>query len=335
MRIIQAMGARGFGGAEAFFVRLAKAFHDRGLEQKLLIANNHSRMKKFDREGIPYKVLKFSGSLDFATKRLFQNEIQTFQPDIVLTWMSRASHFCPLSTNIPFVSIARLGGYYNLKYYQNCQHLIGNTQDIVDYLSKEGWPKDHAHYIPNFVKKKNASPIDKNVFDTPQDAPLILALGRLHENKAFDTLIKSLVHTPKAYLWIGGEGPEHTALAELATELGVQDRIRFLGWQEKVGPLFATADIFVCPSRHEPLGNVVIEAWANEIPVIAAESAGPKSLIKNKKSGMLVPIDDPKVMGTTIQSLLESPALQKPLIQEGVKAYEKNFTEDIIVAKYL
>ena len=94
----------------------------------------------------------------------------------------------------------------------------------------------------------------------PGGAPLVLGLGRLHQNKAFDVLLEAVSRVPSVYLWIAGEGPLKTELEKQAENLAVKPRTRFLGWREDTAALLAGADVFVCPSRHEPLGNVVIEA---------------------------------------------------------------------------
>src|SRR3546814_2771750 len=65
------------------------------------------------------------------------------------------------------------------------------------------------------------------------------------------------------WLWLAGEGPRRRALMQQAARLGLGDRVRFLGWRDDVAALLRAADVFLCPSRHEPLGNVVIEAWAH------------------------------------------------------------------------
>jgi len=102
-----------------------------------------------------------------------------------------------------------------------------------------------------------------------------------------------------------------------------------------VAGLFAAADLFVCPSRHEPLGNVVIEAWAQGISVIAAASEGPRQLITDGEDGLLVPVDAPEPMGQAIARLLAEPDVAARLGAAGRQAYERTFTEDAVVACYL
>src|SRR3546814_11074829 len=94
------------------------------------------------------------------------------------------------------------------------------------------------------------------------------------------------------WLWLAGEGPRRRALMQQAARLGLGDRVRFLGWRDDVAALLRAADVFLCPSRHEPPGNVVIEAWAHGTPVVAAASQGPRPLIEDGTTGLLVALDD-------------------------------------------
>ena len=137
MRVLQAMAGAEFGGAEAFFTRLAVALGKSGLDQRVLIRENRERAGVLKAGGVDPVQLRFGGKLDLLTPLAFRREVRSFKPDIVLTWMNRATSMCPKAKDGEFQHVARLGGYYDLKYYQNCDHLIGNTEDIVDYLVKE------------------------------------------------------------------------------------------------------------------------------------------------------------------------------------------------------
>ncbi|MEQ8195502.1 MAG: glycosyltransferase [Rhodospirillales bacterium] len=332
MRVMQAMAGAEYGGAEAFFTRLVCALHRAGIEQRVLMRPNGAREKIFAEHGIAPVTLRFGGAWDFQTKRAFQREIKDFNPDIVMTWMNRASGFCPKGD---FVHIGRLGGYYDLKYYQSCDHLIGNTEDIVQYLVDAGWPRERAHYMPNFVTGAKGTPISRSALYTPVNTTLILGLGRLHSNKAFDTLLQAVARVPNVYLWLAGEGPERAALEALAEKLAIKPRVRFLGWREDAADLLATCDVFVCPSRHEPLGNVVIEAWAQGKPVIAADSLGPGTLIEHMETGILVPVDDAPTMARAIRYVVEDENVRARIATQGHEVFLENFTEETIVSQYM
>ena len=339
-RLLQAMAGAAVGGAEAFFERLAPAFARTGVPQRVLIRRHARRAAALRAAGVETVELRFGGRADLATRPAFRREIIDFRPDIVLTWMSRATAFCPKSTGASgFVHVARLGGYYDLKYYRRADHLIANTADIVDYLGRRGWPEDRRHYLPNFVDGAAAAAVERAGLGTPQDAPLVLALGRLHQNKAFDVLLDALAESPGVWAWIAGEGPLRTALEAQAARLGVADRVRFLGWREDVSGLLSAADVLACPSRHEPLGNVVIEGWAHGVPVVAAASQGPGALIVDGDSGLLAPVGDAGALAGAIRRLApataDAAALRQRLAAGGRMAYEAAFTESAAVTKYL
>jgi glycosyltransferase involved in cell wall biosynthesis len=331
MRLLQAMAGARHGGAEAFFVRLALALQRAGEEQRVLIRSDAERSAVLRRGGVDVVELRFGGPLDIGTRLGFRRAISGYRPDVVLTWMNRATSLCPRGD---FVHVARLGGYYDLKYYRRCDHLIANTRDILAYLVAEGWPEKRAHYLPNFVAAEALPPVSRRSLATPEDAPLALALGRLHPNKGFDTLLAALAAVPELHLWLAGEGELRPALESQADALGLRPRLRFLGWRDDVAALLAAADLLVCASRREPLGNVVIEAWAAGIPVVAAAGEGPRALIKDGETGLLVAIDDAAALAEAMRRVAGDAALARRLAAAGRAAYAAEFAEARVVALY-
>ncbi len=329
--LLQTMAGSPFGGAEEFFVRLACGFQRVGIEQHCVVRPNEGRNAVLAANGVSFDELPFGGRLDVRTPWNLRKQLKRHKPRIVLSWMNRASRMTPSGD---FVKVARLGGYYKLKNFRDCDHLIGNTRNICDYLIGEGWPVDRTHYLPNFVDAKPGTAISRAEFNTPDDAPLILGLGRLHDNKGFDTLIRAMAEVPSAYLWIAGAGDLKDDLLKLAAECGVADRVRLLGWRRDVANLFATCDVFCASSRHEPLGNMVIEAWAHGKAVVAQASQGPVQLITPGESGLLSELEDVSALASDLRAVLDDRVLSDTLSSNGRTAFEANFTEDVVVAKY-
>lgn len=331
MRVLQVMAGAKIGGAEAFFERLAIALHDDGLEQYAVIRKNKQRKEKLMQAGLPVTECRFGGPLDFVTPTKLTTVTRRFKPDLVMCWMSRAAAAAPRGNHI---TVARLGGYYDLKYYKRCQHLIGNTPDIKDYLIRSGWPDERAWYIPNFANDLTSAPEDRPKHGTPNDAPLLLCLGRLHQNKGFDIALNALSKVPNAYLWIAGDGPEEGSLKSQADHLGISDRVRFLGWRDDPAALLSAADIFVCSSRHEPLGNIVLEAWLHGTPIAACASQGPRFLIEDGITGLLSENEDAGALAKSIQKLIDEPTLGQALAQAGALEYQSKFSKPIVVSQY-
>ena len=332
MRLLQAMAGGRRGGAERFFARLALAFGRAHIEQRLLVRDGAACSAWLEAGGLRPVTLPFGGWLDTASARRFRREAAAFRPDVVLTWMNRASAFCPRANG--FVHIGRLGGYYNLKYYRGCAHLIANTRDIADYVRREGWTRP-VHYVPNFAEFETTPALPRAALATPEDVPLLLAVGRLHRNKGFDVLLKALAMVAEAHLWLAGTGPLETELERTAASLGLGDRLHLLGWRDDVAALHGAADVLVCPSRHEPLGNVIIEAWAHDTPVVAARAQGPAALIEDGVNGLLTAIDDPVELADGLRRVIKEPGLAARLTADGRTAYEAAFTEQAVVAQYL
>ena len=334
MRVMQCMAGARHGGAEAFFTRLVLALHRAGLDQRVLLRGEENRERQLADGGIAAVTLPFGGKLDIATRLGLRRELRSYKPDVVLSWMNRATSFCPKPAG-RFVHCARLGGYYDLKYYRTCDHLVGNTKGIVNYLAEHGWPEERAHYVPNFVSAAPVAPVSRRKLSTPDDVAVVLALGRLHQNKAFDVLIQAMRGLPDVYLWLAGQGPLEAELYNQAVHFGVAPRIRFLGWQEDPGPFYAAADVVACPSRAEPLGNVVLEAWARRRPTVAAAAAGPVELIRDGENGLLAPIDDAEALAAAINRVLVSRETALALAQAGHNDYLADYSEAVVVQRYL
>jgi len=329
VRIAQVMAGAPEGGAELFFERLSIALHRHGDDVLPVIRNDAARAARLRHAGLAPMQLTFGGPFDLRTAPRLRRALRVFAPRIVIAWMNRAAAF---TRRGPYILVGRLGGYYDLSYYRRCDHLIGNTRALAGWIVAQGFPPARTHYLPNFVSDlAEIPPASRAEFDIPAAAPVLLGLGRLHANKGFDIFIRALAKLPGVHAVIAGEGPERAALEALARAEGVADRIHLPGWRPDVGALLAMADIFVSSSRHEPLGNMVIEAFSAARPVIAAAADGPRELI-DTNTGILVPTDDPAALAEAVQSLRDDPARQKRLAEAGRAHYLSAYAEAPVLA---
>ena len=273
MTVLHLLGSPRHGGAETFFLDLLDALQRDGSPQAAAIHANVDRERALTAMGVPTYVLPFKPPFDLSTGPRIRRLADTLGSRVLVQWMNRAGRVVPRQG--PWTRIGRLGGYYDLKYYRGADYLIGNTRDIVDYLVREGWPADRVDYIPNFATPKDDPPVARASLGTPRDAPLLLCMGRLHSDKAHDVSLTALAELPGCWMWIAGAGEDEAKLKALAARLGVAERVRFLGWRLDASALYRAADVCLFPSRFEPLGNTVIQAWAHGIPLVTAASAGP------------------------------------------------------------
>ena len=331
MRILQVMASGLHGGAEVFYEDLVQALARRGVAQACVIRPYPERARLLEAAGCPVTMLTFGGPFDLATPFKLARAAKETKPDVVLGWMNRATRILPKG---PWVNVGRLGGYYDLKYYRRCRALICNTPDIADYVIREGRLSADVHYIPNFCPVAPGEALPRSALNTPDGAKVLLILARLHEAKGIDVALRALVSVPNTYLWIAGEGPLETDLKRLAADLGIAARVRFLGWRDDRSALLRAADVCLVPSRHEPFGNVVVNAWAHGLPVIAAAAQGPDFLIQDASDGLKVPVDDAPALAGAINSLLGDAALAAQLVAGGQKRTAAEFSESAVVNRY-
>ena len=332
MSVLHLLGTAGEGGAETYFLDLVAALADDGVGQVAAIRANANREAALARINVPSGLFRFGGPIDILTKPKLKSFAQKHDVKLALAWMNRAARHTPSG---PWARIGRLGGYYNLKYYKGFDHLVANTEDIADWVVSQGWPAGKVRHIPNFADAPpDVAPADRAALNTPEDVPLLLAMGRLHESKAHDVSLTALAKIPEAHLWIAGVGGLETKLRAMADALGVGDRVRFLGWRTDPSALYRAADICVFPSRYEPLGNVVIQSWAHGLPVIAAASQGPSALIRDGQDGLLVPIDDAEALAEAINRLIADPMLCIRMVQNAAERVEAEFSAAAVVAQW-
>ncbi len=332
MSVLHLLGSGGDGGAETYFVDLVTALHRAGVAEACAIRAHAARTTALAEAGVVSQTFGFGGPLDLLTRPRIATWGRRMDAKVIVAWMNRAGRHTPAG---PWKRVGRLGGYYSLKYYRGFDHLVGNTRDIVDWVIAQGWPAAQVSCIPNFAGGPDeTAPVSRASLDTPEGVPLLLGMGRLHDAKAHDVSLKALTQIPEAYLWIAGAGPLEDKLKAMAGALGVADRVRFLGWRQDASALYRAADVCLFPSRFEPLGNVVIQAWANGLPVVAANSQGPGALIRDGQDGFLVAVDDADALAERTKALLADPMLGIRLIQNGHARVEAEFSEAAVVEEW-
>jgi glycosyltransferase involved in cell wall biosynthesis len=192
-----------------------------------------------------------------------------------------------------------------------------------------------VHVISNFTATRIGTPVDRARVNTPADAFVVVGVGRFVHRKGFHTLIEALKSSPGTILWMVGDGEERENLKNLAGSFGVQDRIRWLGWQADPLPYIAAADVFSMPSLHEPLGNVILEAWAAGKPVVSSLSEGPRWMMQDGVDGLLHAIGDAAGLAAAIERLRHDAALRQVIGAGGRATLAARFSEDGVSNSYL
>jgi glycosyltransferase involved in cell wall biosynthesis len=334
MRLMQILLSQAEAGAETYFEKVAAAFAQRpGITQQVVIEAQPSREARLRSAQVDFVTVP----MGVITRPLFydmrlKQAVAKFKPDLIVTWVNRASRKCP---DNKAVVVGRLGGYYDINNYRKCDHLIVNAPDLVRHVTESGWDPARVSMISNFGELPEALQESEALPEIPAGHTVLLTLGRLHVKKAQDTLISALARIPDATLLIAGTGELQPQLEALAASLGVADRVKFLGLRKDILSLFTLADICVFPSRFEPLGNVVLEAWASATPIVAASSQGPSWLIQDGENGLLFPVDDVDECARQVNRLIADPPLREKLVAGGRRTFEQEFSMPVIIDRYI
>ncbi|MEO8532008.1 MAG: glycosyltransferase family 4 protein, partial [Deltaproteobacteria bacterium] len=207
-------------------------------------------------------------------------------------------------------------------------HLIVTSDEMRDIAARCGADPAQMSVVPNFLLGQVVR------HDHQLTGPLVVgSLGRLTRRKGFDMLVAAAAHA-KAQgldfrLVIGGTGEEASRLAAQAKELGVA--LELPGW---VGNADKSAflqglDVFVCPSRFEPFGNVYLEAMQHGVPIVSADTTGARAIFARPEQAIIVPNEDAQALAQGMARLLSDEELRKTMGIAGQLRFAETFSVDV------
>lgn len=161
------------------------------------------------------------------------------------------------------------------------------------------------------------------------DRPLVLTCARLDEQKGLDVLLRAAAEVPEATFALAGTGPLGHSLEALAAELGLDERLRFLGYRPDVPDLLASADVFALPSLFEGSPLAVLEAMAARRPLVSSAIGGTNEVVVDGESGLLVPPGDATALAAALRRLLADPGLRERLGAAARVRVEQHFTPQV------
>jgi glycosyltransferase involved in cell wall biosynthesis len=159
---------------------------------------------------------------------------------------------------------------------------------------------------------------------------VIGSVGRLSAEKGYDVLIRAVDQLIRAglniELLIAGEGDEKSRLETLISELGLGQFVRLLGYRADTRELYEALDLYVLSSYREGLPNVLLEAMALEVPVVATRIAGVPRLVRHQETGLLVEPGDVEGLAAAITHLFENPSDRARLAASGRQRVERDYS---------
>lgn len=169
----------------------------------------------------------------------------------------------------------------------------------------------------------------RSVLGVPDAAPVVAFVGRLVPIKDVPTFLRAVAllrwRLPGLIALVVGDGKLRAQLRVLATELGLDDSCRFLGWRADIESVYAAADVVALPSRNEGSPVSLIEALASARPVVATAVGGVPDLVRDHENGLLVPPADSATLAAALEELLKEPARRERYGQAGREMVRARF----------
>jgi glycosyltransferase involved in cell wall biosynthesis len=243
----------------------------------------------------------------------------------------------PVSKRLFYSSLERLASRW-------CDRIVTVSEFHREWAIELGMckpPKIHA--IPNGiadVERTRAAGLEeiRREMGARDSDLVILSMARLAAEKGLEYLIEAATTLPRTepriHIVIAGDGPARPRLEQVAADLGVTDRVKFLGFREDVGDLLAASDMVVLPSLREGLSIALLEAMAAGKPIIATSIGSQREVASQAEMARLVPPADARALSEAIIQLAKDPAQMFRLSMNARSLYESRYTEHRMLEAY-
>jgi glycosyltransferase involved in cell wall biosynthesis len=358
MKVLFLITSLDYGGAETQLVSIATRLKKRGWDiQVVSMLPPKAFIEELDGAGIPLKTLNMRRGIP-DPRAIFRlvRILYRLRPDIVHSHMVHANLLARIVR--PLVSIPVLictahnnyeGGRYREIFYRLTDPLCDLTTQVSQaglkrYIRVGATPRHKIRYVPNGVdteKFKLNLKVRDRIRDKLglRDSFIWLAVGRFHVQKDYPNLLNALTQVAREIhsvcLLIVGDGPLRWDMEQLAKELGLDGKVKFLGICSYVSELMNAADAFVLSSRWEGFGLVLVEAMACHLPIVATDSGGPREILDEGRLGFLVTPGESNCLASAMLKLMALPETKRKIMSQAGRAYiEANYSIEHIVDKW-
>ena len=212
-------------------------------------------------------------------------------------------------------------------------------KSFVKHAKKVGIPAEKIKVLPTGINL-NPKTSDINIrelYDIKKDEKIVLFVGLCNKRKGIDIIIKTayaLRDDNNIKFVLVGEGPEREKSIDIASNLGLKEKIIFAGKRMDVHNFYNQADVFILPSRGEGLAGVLMEAMVYQVPIVTSDIAGTRDLIRHLENGLLCDAEDYKCYSRSIKTLLLDEELRKTFKKNGLNVIKSKFLWKININRF-
>lgn len=351
LNLVHVTAESGFSGGEVQVFLLIEGLRKRGHQNLLVCPPRSAAAAEAQRRGIDVADTAMRSDLSAGAVHRIGRVLRSARPDLVHLHSGRATWLGGIAAwraGLPAITTRRMDRRLrrNLRtrflYGHALSCAVAISDAVARCLSDGGVPRERIRVVPSAVEPEHLHPQRgredvRARLDAGASEDCLLAVASLHRRKGLDVLLDALAQLDAASrptLWIAGEGPEASALERRARQLGVADRVRFLGHRDDVADLLAACDAFVLPSRQEGLGVAALEAMALGRPVVASRAGGLAESVLHERTGLLVEPGDAEDLARALKRLLGDPELSRKLGAAGPEHVATRYSAGSMVEAY-
>ena len=346
MRVLHSTKVQGIGGAERHLLALLPALRERGVDARFLSLDGGLDAEQFHRalaeRDIPFERVACGADVSPRLARDVVRATRRTAPDLLHTHMVHADVYGSIAAHLlrrPFVSTRHnddrylLGPfrYVDRAFAHGAARIVAISDAVRTFHEQAGLPAGKLVTVHYGLDEPPDVPSETtpSAAGIPAGAPLVLAVGRLIEQKDHATLLRAFarVHSthPDTHLAILGWGRLDAELHGLVRELGLEGSAHLLGRVEPRDWL-ARADVFAHTSRWEGFGLVLLEAMLAALPVVATRVSAVPEIVVDGETGLLVDAGDVKGVSSALTRLLDDPDLRARLGAAGRARAREEFS---------
>lgn len=342
------------GGAEQALVQLVRRLDPREWQSTVLCLGPRGRLAdQLEEQGISVIALGARHRWEVGVLWRLTRELRRLRPALLQTYLFHANlagRVAACLAGVPIVvggiRVAEKRSRWYARLDRWTEKLVTTqvcvSQGVYRFARETmGLRASKLLVIPNGVEVTRfaeATPLPRSTWGLPETSRIVLTVGRLDPQKGLLDLLQaaSLLResAPELHWLIAGEGPQRTQLEQFISQAGLQKCVHLLGRREDVPRLMKSADLFVLASHWEGMPNVVLEAMAARLPVVATQVEGTAELVQPGETGLLVPVGEPRTLSEAIQHLLNDPDQARILAEQAFLQVSQQYDWDRVAEAY-
>jgi len=314
LRVLHAITPSRMAGAETFLARLLRHAAGGPVEHHCVVNSDSPALDELRAAGVEFRSAGIGGKVNVMAVARLARTAREVGAAVIDSHLSSASWWGGWLERLGGLpTVGHVHGFTSARWHRGQSHLITCSHAVKRDLMHKGFADHqvsvlHLPVEPTDVLPQRSRRAVRRELGVEEHTPVVGTFAHLSIKKGYRELVQAaaevLRQMPEAQFWCFGDGVLRGELEQRASELGIAERFRLLGFRRDVADLMQAVDVMALPSHREPFGLVYVEAGLCERPVIACRAGGAPEIVQHGTSGLLVPPRAPEELAVAIVELL-------------------------------